>query len=112
MSVAAAQAPAIPAEAAPVLSLSGIRKAFGGVTALADFSLNVFPGEIVALVGDNGAGKSTLVKIISGVYQPTAGHIRIDGEDVSFANPSESQRRGIQVVYQDLALADKIGRAH
>ena len=102
----AAHAPASAALAPPVLSLTGVRKVFGGVTAIADFSLDVSPGEIVALVGDNGAGKSTLVKIISGVHQPTAGHIRIDGEEVSFSDPSESQRRGIQVVYQDLALAD------
>ena len=91
---------------APVLSLQSIHKAFAGVTAIQDFSLDILPGEIVALVGDNGAGKSTLVKIISGVHPPTSGRVLIEGKAVSFRDPAESQARGIQVVYQDLALAD------
>jgi len=95
-----------PAEATPVLSLHNIRKEFGGVVAIEDFSLAVNAGEVVALVGDNGAGKSTLIKIICGVYAPTAGRILIDGGEARFADPSESQARGIQVVYQDLALAE------
>ena len=70
-------------------------------------SLDLSEGEIVALVGDNGAGKSTLVKIICGVHPPTAGRMLVDGEEVSFANPSQAQQRGIQVVYQDLALAEQ-----
>lgn len=90
----------------PTLSLRGIRKTFGGVVALEHVDLDVHPGEIVALVGDNGAGKSTLVKIIAGVYQPTAGEVELDGEPVSFDSPTESRDHGIEVVYQDLALAD------
>jgi simple sugar transport system ATP-binding protein len=90
----------------PVLSLEGIRKVFGGVVAIEDFSLDVHSGEVVALVGDNGAGKSTLIKIICGVYPPTAGRILIDGEETHFSDPSDSQGRGIQVVFQDLALAE------
>jgi ABC-type sugar transport system ATPase subunit len=93
--------------AASVLSLQGIRKVFGGVVAIEGFSLDVCSGEIVAVVGDNGAGKSTLIKIISGIYPPTAGRIRIDGEETRLTEPSESQKRGIQVVFQDLALADR-----
>ena len=92
--------------ATPVLGLRNIRKEFGGVTAIEDFSLELFPGEVVALVGDNGAGKSTLIKIISGVHQPTSGHIHVDGEPVRLSDPSDAQARGIQVVYQDLALAE------
>jgi len=90
----------------PVLELERIHKVFGGVVAIEDFSLDVYPGEVVALVGDNGAGKSTLIKIIAGVHRPTRGRMRIDGAEASFRDPSEAQDRGIQVVYQDLALAD------
>jgi len=93
--------------APPVLSLRRIRKAFGGVIAIEDFSLDLSAGEIVALVGDNGAGKSTLVKIISGVCPPTSGDIRLEGKAAHFADASSARARGIEVVYQDLALADE-----
>jgi simple sugar transport system ATP-binding protein len=91
---------------APALSLKHIRKAFNGIVAIEDFSLDLYPGEVVALVGDNGAGKSTLVKIIAGVHQQSDGRMRIDGADVTLPDPSASQALGVQVVYQDLALAD------
>lgn len=91
----------------PVLQLKNIRKSFGGVTAIQDFSLDLHPGEVVALVGDNGAGKSTLIKIISGVHPPTSGEILLDGAPASFADASVARDRGIEVVYQDLALADQ-----
>ena len=91
----------------PVLELRNVHKTFGGITAVEDFSLELHAGEIVALVGDNGAGKSTLVKIVSGVHAPTSGSIRLEGEDVSFADASMARSRGIEVVYQDLALADQ-----
>jgi ABC-type sugar transport system ATPase subunit len=91
----------------PVLQLKNIRKSFGGVTAIEDFSLDLHAGEVVALVGDNGAGKSTLIKMISGVYPPTSGQILLDGETASFADASVARERGIEVVYQDLALADQ-----
>ncbi|MBB6465649.1 ATP-binding cassette domain-containing protein [Aminobacter carboxidus] len=93
--------------AAPVLQLQDIRKTFGGITAIENFSLEVRPGEIVALVGDNGAGKSTLIKIISGVYTPTSGTITIEGESVAMSNATMARAHGIEVVYQDLALADQ-----
>ena len=95
-----------PPDGPPILSLRGIHKAYGGVVAIEKFDLDVNAGEVVALVGDNGAGKSTLIKIIAGVEPPTSGRILVDGVDVVMKDPSNSQALGIQVVYQDLALAD------
>jgi simple sugar transport system ATP-binding protein len=92
---------------APILQLQDIRKNFGGLTAIENFSLEVFPGEIVALVGDNGAGKSTLVKIVSGVHPPSSGTIAIEGKPVTMSNATMGRAHGIEVVYQDLALADQ-----
>lgn len=92
---------------APLLALSGIRKEFGGIVAIEQLSLDLHSGEIVALVGDNGAGKSTLVKIVSGVHKPTSGTIRLEGRETSFADASAARTHGIEVVYQDLALADQ-----
>lgn len=90
---------------APVpLQLTGIRKTFGAVIAVERFDLEVRAGEIVALVGDNGAGKSTLVKIISGLYEPSEGEIRLGGEKVAFRDASDARAKGVEVVYQDLAL--------
>jgi ABC-type sugar transport system ATPase subunit len=86
------------------LRVVGIHKSFGGVVAVKRFDLEVASGEIVAVVGDNGAGKSTLVKIISGVYQPTAGEIWINGARVNFRDASDARAKGVEVVYQDLAL--------
>ena len=82
-----------------VLSLTNIHKAFGGVVAIEDFSLNLKAGEVVALVGDNGAGKSTLIKIISGVYTPTSGEILLDGEAADIRDASAARANGIEVVY-------------
>ena len=98
---------AVAAAGQPVLALKDIRKTFGGVVAIENFSLEIQPGEIVALVGDNGAGKSTLIKIISGVYAPTSGSISIEGGPVTMANATMARAHGIEVVYQDLALADQ-----
>lgn len=92
---------------APILQLQDIRKNFGGITAIENFSLEVFPGEIVALVGDNGAGKSTLIKIVSGVHPPSSGTIVIEGKPVTMSNATMGRAHGIEVVYQDLALADQ-----
>ena len=88
-------------------SCKDIRKTFGGIIAIENFSLEIYPGEIVALVGDNGAGKSTLIKIISGVYAPTSGTITIEGETVTMSSATMARAHGIEVVYQDLALADQ-----
>ena len=90
-----------------MLSLSGIHKNFGGVTAIEDFSLDVRAGEIVALVGDNGAGKSTLVKIVAGVQPPTRGRDPYRRRGGAAERSRRRDARGIQVVYQDLALAER-----
>ncbi|MFC0402520.1 sugar ABC transporter ATP-binding protein [Paraburkholderia rhizosphaerae] len=89
----------------PVLQMSGVDKSFGATRALSDVKLTVHPGEIHALMGENGAGKSTLMKILSGMYQPDAGEIRIDGNAVRLANPAASRAHGISLIYQELAVA-------
>jgi ABC-type sugar transport system ATPase subunit len=90
-----------------VLQLKDIRKTFDAVVAIENFSLDIFAGEIVALVGDNGAGKSTLIKIVSGVYGPTSGTIAIEGDTVTMASATMARSHDIEVVYQDLALVDQ-----
>jgi len=95
----------------PVLELRGIGKEFGAIRALHDVDLQVFPGEVVGLMGDNGAGKSTLVKIIAGNFRPTVGEVRFDGDAVHFYRPIDARAVGIEVVYQDLALADNLTAA-
>ena len=91
-----------------LLSLRGISKNFGAVSALTDIDLDVHAGEVVALVGDNGAGKSTLVKILSGVHQPTSGSIQFRGQDISLPNPGAALSMGIATVFQDLALCENL----
>lgn len=92
----------------PVLSLRGLCKNFGAVNALTDVDLDVYAGEVLALVGDNGAGKSTVVKILSGVYQASSGSIEINGEPVTINNPQTAMDLGIATVFQDLALCDNL----
>lgn len=90
----------------PVLSVKNVSKSFGGVEALRDGSFDLFPGEVLAIVGSNGAGKSTLIKMLSGAYLPDKGKIMISGKEVSRQdhNVAFMQKSGIEVVYQDLAL--------
>lgn len=92
----------------PLISLTNIRKSFGAVTALRGVSLDVMPGETFALLGDNAAGKSTLMKVLTGVHQPDDGTIGLDGEEVEFPSPAVSRARGIEMIYQDFALADNL----
>ena len=92
----------------PLLELRGISKRFGAVQALTDVDFEIYPAEVVALVGDNGAGKSTLIKCIAGVHQPDEGEIYIEGREVKIQTPSEATRLGIETVYQDLALCDNL----
>ncbi len=93
---------------APVVSMRGITKRFGGVTALQGVDLDVYAGEVLAIVGDNGAGKSTLIKILTGVYQPTTGEMTLDGKPLVMASHADSIAVGIDAVYQTLALADHL----
>jgi simple sugar transport system ATP-binding protein len=95
----------------PVLQLTDIGKEFGAIRALHGVNLQVQPGEVVGLMGDNGAGKSTLVKIIAGNFRPSRGEMRFDGRAVHFARPVDARTIGIEVVYQDLALADNLTAA-
>ena len=93
---------------APILELRGIEKRFGAVQALSGVDLEVFPGEVVALVGDNGAGKSTLIKTIAGIFPPGGGEMRFAGQPVTLRGPKDASRLGIATVYQDLALCDNL----
>jgi simple sugar transport system ATP-binding protein len=84
---------------------------FGGVQALRGVTLDIFPGEVLGLVGDNGAGKSTLVKILSGLHQPDSGELWIGGEQIRGLTPHGARALGIETVYQDLALCDNLDAA-
>jgi simple sugar transport system ATP-binding protein len=89
---------------APAVELIGISKRFPGVVANDDISLRVMPGEVLCLLGENGAGKSTLMSILSGLYQPDSGHIRVGGQEVRIDSPAAGRARGIGMVYQHLSL--------
>jgi simple sugar transport system ATP-binding protein len=97
-----------PVSGAALLEARGISRMFGSVVALSDVNLEIRPGEVVGLVGDNGAGKSTLLKILCGALRPSAGELLSDGRPVTFHSPKDSRERGIEVVYQDLALATEL----
>ncbi|NUQ06102.1 MAG: sugar ABC transporter ATP-binding protein [Anaerolineae bacterium] len=92
----------------PLLETKSVSKRFGAVQALTTVDFDVYPGEVVALVGDNGAGKSTLIKGIAGIYGFDEGRVLFDGKEVHIHSPREAAQLGIEVVYQDLALADNL----
>ena len=92
----------------PILSVRKLTKRFGGLVAVNHVNWNVYPGEVVALLGDNGAGKSTLIKCVSGVYQPDEGEIYFGGKLSHFSRPMDARREGIETIYQDLALANNL----
>ncbi len=92
----------------PVLRARGIDKSFGAVRVLESVDFEVRPGEVVALIGDNGAGKSTLINILTGVLRPDSGEIFFEEKRVRFATPHEARERGIETVYQDLAVAPQL----
>jgi D-xylose transport system ATP-binding protein len=96
----------------PLLSLKGINKSFGPVHVLKDVHLDVYPGQVTALVGDNGAGKSTLIKCIAGIYTPESGEIIFEGNKVDIDGPRAATALGIEIVYQDLALCDNLDIVH
>ena len=95
----------------PLVDMQNISIAFGGIRAVDDASVNLFPGEVVALLGHNGAGKSTLIKVLSGAYKRDAGRIFVNGEEAQIANPRDAKRYGIETIYQTLALADNVDAA-
>jgi len=88
-----------------LLKVAGIEKRFGAIEALRGVSFHADAGEVVALVGDNGAGKSTLMKVITGIYRPEAGAVEFDDDDITNIAPGSIRERGIEMIYQDLALA-------
>lgn len=92
----------------PILQVRKVSKFFGGLTALNEVDFEVHRGEVVALLGDNGAGKSTLIKCISGVYRPEHGSVFFDGQEITGHSTSEVRSRGIETIYQDLALAENL----
>tara|TARA_B100000900_G_scaffold151079_1_gene128349 strand:- start:359 stop:1099 length:741 start_codon:yes stop_codon:yes gene_type:complete len=91
-----------------VLDVKSVSKRFGGVQALDDVSIHLNEGEVLALAGDNGAGKSTLIKVISGVYHPDDGDIIFNNKSIQLDNPKFAREKGIETIYQDLALADNL----
>ncbi len=91
-----------------ILSVVNLTKRFGGLTAVDHVSLDIHIGEVVGLVGDNGAGKSTFIKMISGVYPLDDGQIIFDGRSMTFASPRDAREKGIETIYQDLALAENL----
>jgi ribose transport system ATP-binding protein len=103
VAVAAASSPRV-----PLIRVAGVTKRFGGVQALRGVNLEVFPGEVHALLGENGAGKSTLIKILSGVHAYDDGVIEIAGQKVAFDSPAQSRDAGVAVVYQDLSLVESL----
>ena len=92
----------------PLVDIRAVHKAFGGVRAVEDVSVNVFPGEVMALLGHNGAGKSTLMKMLAGAYPIDSGEIRISGQVAKIESPADSQHLGVETIYQTLALADNL----
>lgn len=96
------------ARAGANLRATGVRKAYGAVTALEHASLDLLPGEVHGLVGDNGAGKSTFLKVLSGAVVPDAGTIELDGRELNIRKPQDALEAGIETVYQDLALVDSM----
>ncbi|UQX90205.1 ATP-binding cassette domain-containing protein [Jatrophihabitans telluris] len=92
----------------PILELRKINKSFGPVQVLHDIDFAVYPGQVTALVGDNGAGKSTMIKCIAGIYRVDSGEFLFNGQPVSLHSPRDAADLGIEIVYQDLALADNL----
>ena len=91
-----------------LLQLKNIYKNFGNVKVLKDVNINIKKGEVVALIGDNGAGKSTLMKVLSGLYKQSEGSLFFSGKKINLNSPRDSQNLGLEMVYQDLALAGNL----
>ena len=95
----------------PLVEMQNISIAFGGIKAVDHASIDLFPGEVVGLLGHNGAGKSTLIKVLSGAYKRDAGQIKVEGKEVAINNPRDAKAQGIETIYQTLALADNVDAA-
>jgi simple sugar transport system ATP-binding protein len=95
----------------PILRVKDLHKHFGGLIAVDRLSMDIYAGEVLALVGDNGAGKSTLVKMVAGVHSPDGGSIYFDGREVAFRTPQDARRHGIETIHQDLALCENLDAA-
>jgi D-xylose transport system ATP-binding protein len=96
---------------APLVEMRDVSIAFGGIKAVDHASIDLYPGEVVGLLGHNGAGKSTLIKVLSGAYKRDAGDILIDGKPADISNPRDAKAFGIETIYQTLALADNVDAA-
>jgi D-xylose transport system ATP-binding protein len=103
--------PVTVAQRTPVVEMRDINVAFGGVHAVRDVSIDLYPGEVVGLVGGNGAGKSTLMRVLSGAHPADSGEIRVNGAGVSIRNPRDAKAYNIETIYQTLALADNVDAA-
>ena len=97
--------PEIDRSGTPILSARGLHKRYGNVTAIDGADFDLYPGEILAVIGDNGAGKSSMIKVLSGATIPDEGEVLLDGEVVRFKSPHDARSAGIETVYQDLAVA-------
>lgn len=97
--------------ATPLVEMKNISLSFGGIKAVNDVTVDLYPGEVVGLLGHNGAGKSTLIKVLSGAYQRDSGEILIDGKPVEISNPRDARANNIETIYQTLALADNLDAA-
>ena len=95
----------------PILNAKGLTKRYGKVTALNNCDFELYPGEILAVIGDNGAGKSTLIRAISGAVTPDEGQIWLDGKEIAFKTPIEARAAGIETVYQTLAMSPALSIA-
>ena len=95
----------------PLIELRNMQKAFGGIRAVDDVSIDLYPGEVVGVLGHNGAGKSVLMKMVSGALQRDAGEIYINGKKVEINNPRDARKFNIETIYQYLALADNLDAA-
>ena len=98
-------------KATPRVEMKNINLSFGGIHAVEDVTVDLFPGEVVGIVGHNGAGKSCLIKVLSGAYQRDSGSIKIDGTEATINNPRDAKHYGIETIYQTLAVADNVDAA-